>query len=582
MTIIRRTDYCGKLREKDIGRSVRLNGWIKKIRSFGKLLFIDLWDHTGLCQLVFEVSEENNDITNCIVGDCIGIQGKVVERKEKNKDLATGDIEVSVSDFIIYSESAPLPIDRSKKLSEDIRLKYRYLDLRTDKMQKILRVRYNFLKAIRDFMDKENFVEVETPILSKSTPEGARDYVVPSRIKKGRFYALPQSPQLYKQLLMIGAMDKYYQIARCFRDEDFRANRQAEFSQIDIEMSFIEEKDIIDLTERLIKYSFEQILNQKIDIPFPKMEFKTAISKYGTDKPDLRFDMEINDLTDRINVKGFRILEQIKANNKSIKAIKLKNRSLSRSDIHHYTDYVQKIGAKGLIWFIKKNNELRSSINKFLDDNGESIEEEMSIQNKDTVFIIAGDKKIVNFALGKLRLKLKDDFNIIKDNSEMKFVWVTHFPMFEFSEDEKRFKANHHPFAMPYIKDLKKYKNSNPEKIRSYGYDIVLNGEEIGGGSIRNHVDSIQEDIFDILEISHEEQKDKFGFFLEALKYGTPPHGGIAFGVERIIQILTKNKSIREVIAFPKTTKASCLMTKSPSQISKEQLNKLGIIIKKD
>ncbi|TYB94902.1 MAG: aspartate--tRNA ligase [Kosmotoga sp.] len=580
--MIERTDYCGNLRKSDCKRDVQLNGWIKKIRSFGKLLFVDLWDHSGLCQLVFEITDKNEKIADCIVGDCIGVHGKVVERKEINKNLNTGEIEVAVSDYVVYSNSSPMPIDRSKKLSEDIRLKYRYLDLRTDKMQKILRVRHNYLKAIREFLNKEKFVEVETPILSKSTPEGARDYVVPSRINKGNFYALPQSPQLYKQLLMIGGMDKYYQIARCFRDEDFRANRQAEFSQIDIEMSFIKEKDIIDLTERMIKYSFEKILDIDIQIPFQRMEYSKAISKYGTDKPDLRFGMEIKDLTDKIEVEGFKILENIKKDGKKIKAIKLKDEPLSRKNIDLYTEYVKDFGAKGLIWFIKENDNLRSSISKFLNDKGESIEKQMKMENDDTVLIIAGDENVTNESLGKLRLKLRDDFNLIDNNSSMEFVWITHFPMFEYSEKEKRYKANHHPFTMPYKEDIKKYKDSNPSKIRSYGYDIVLNGEEIGGGSIRNHINSLQKEVFDILEISPEEQEEKFGFFLKALQYGTPPHGGIAFGLERIIQILTDRKSIRDVIAFPKTTNASCLMTDSPGKITKKQLNELGIIIKRD
>ncbi len=582
MEIIQRDSYCGELRLSDCEKKVKLNGWIKKMRSFGKLLFIDLWDHTGLCQLVVEIDEENKKLKKCIVGDCIGVEGTVVERKEKNKDLKTGEIEVDISDFKIYSNSSPLPIDRSKDLSEDIRLKYRYLDLRTDKMQNILRVRHKYLQSVREFLNKEEFIEVETPILSKSTPEGARDYVVPSRINKGSFYALPQSPQLYKQLLMIGGLDKYYQIARCFRDEDFRANRQAEFSQIDLEMSFVKEEDIIDLTERLLKYSFEKILDKKIKIPFKRLEYSEAMSKYGTDKPDLRFDMKIINITKDINVEGFKILESIKNSNKTIKAIKLKNNTVSRSQIDDYTEYVKKFGAKGLIWFIKEKNKLRSSILKFLKDNGESIEKAMNIKNNETVFIVAGQEKMVNKSLGKLRLKLRDEFDLVKNNSNLKFVWVTHFPMFEYSEKEERYKANHHPFTMPYKKDIQKYKDNAVEKIRSYGYDIVLNGEEIGGGSIRNHLGELQKQVFDILELTKEEQEDKFGFFLEALKYGTPPHGGIAFGVERIIQILTKNKSIRDVIAFPKTTNAACLMTNSPNKISKNQLDELNLNIKKD
>jgi len=580
---LKRTYFCGNIDKQNISDNIILNGWIKKIRDFGKILFIDLWDHEGICQLVFDLNNKNlKEIKNCIVGDCIGVKGKVIERKEKNDDLKTGAVEVRVEKFEQFSMSKPLPIDRSKDLSEDVRLKYRYLDLRTNKMQQILRIRYKYLMAVREFLDNEKFIEVETPILSKSTPEGARDYVVPSRMKPGNFYALPQSPQLYKQLLMIGGFDKYYQIARCFRDEDFRANRQAEFTQIDIEMAFVKENDILDLTERLIKYSFEKIIDKKINIPFKRMEYNEAINKYGIDKPDLRFGLKIKDITQDIDVSGFKVLEGAKESGKKIKAIKLDNKDVSRKEIDNYTEYVKNFGAKGLIWFIKSDNQLRSSILKFLKDGGKSIESAMNMKNGDTVFIVADDNKIASKALGRLRIKLRDDFDLIKNKDELNFIWITHFPMFEYSEEEERYKANHHPFSMPYREDMLNYKNSAPEKIRSYGYDIVLNGEEIAGGSIRNHLENLQEEVFDILNIDKSEQKDKFGFFLEALKYGTPPHGGIAFGLERINQILTNKKSIRDVIAFPKTTNASCLMSKSPSKINKKQLEELRIKLKKD
>ena len=577
--LLKRTDYCGNLRMTDVEKSVVLNGWVKKVRDFGKFIFIDLWDHSGIVQIVCDMENENlKDAKSVVFGDSVGVKGVVVERQNKNDKLPTGEIEVVAEVFVKYSSSPAYPL--TENASDETRLKYRYLDIRTERMQRNLRMRHKFIKAIRDFLDEEEFIEVETPILSKSTPEGARDYLVPSRIQPGMFYALPQSPQIYKQLLMIGGVDKYFQIAKSFRDEDLRANRQPEFTQLDMELSYVDEEDIFSLMERMLKKVIEKSFGKKISTPFERMPYIDAIEYYGIDKPDLRFGLKIDDITDDIDVSGFKVFEDAIKNNGRIKAIKLDSAEVTRKMIDKYTDIAKKAGAKGLVWFKKKNGELTSSILKFLNDKGVSIERRCEIKDNETVFIVVDESVVASEALGAVRLALRDDFSLVKDEDELKFLWVTEFPMFKYNEEEKRYETEHHPFTMPNLDDVERYIDSEPLKIRSKAYDLVLNGEEIASGSIRNHISSLQDKIFERISLSEEEKQEKFGFFVNALKYGTPPHGGIAPGIDRLLQILLKEESIRDVIAFPKTMKASCLMTESPSAVSEKQLEELKIIIK--
>ncbi len=580
MEILKRTAYNGALRIADAGKTVVLNGWIRKTRDFGKFIFIDLWDHTGLCQLVFDMSKpECADAKTCTVGDSIGIKGTVIERQDKNPKMPTGDVEIVVSSLTIYSHSDALPL--SDNASEEVRLKYRYLDIRTDAMQKNLRLRNTFIKCIRDFMDGEGFIEVETPILCKSTPEGARDYLIPSRVHHGTFYALPQSPQIYKQLLMIAGTDKYYQIARCFRDEDLRADRQPEFTQLDLEMSYVTEEDIFGLMERLMSYAVEKTVGIPVATPFERVSYADCIERFGSDKPDMRFGSEIVTMTDKIDPKGFAVLEDAIKAGKAVKAIKVAGLDIPRKKIDEYTELAKKNGAKGLMWFKKNTEGFNSPVLKFLADGGKSIESALSLVDGETAFVAADDSLIASKVLGVVRLALRDDYDLVADPKQLKFLWVTEFPMFSYNEEEKRYEAEQHPFAMPRHDDIEKYLNSDVLKIRSRSYDLVLNGVELASGNIRNHDAALQAKVFGLLGFTPEEMNNKFGFFINALQYGVPPHGGIAPGIDRIIMILTGATSIRDVIAFPKTAQAACLMTDSPSEVSEKQLKELAITVKK-
>ncbi len=537
---------------------------------------MDIWDHSGLVQAVFDMEKEAlKDITKCIVGDSIGVSGRVAERKDKNPEMATGDIEIIGDSFFRYSHSSPYPVSGTQ--SEETRLKYRYLDIRTDQMQKNLRFRHKVIKAIREHMDYKGYIEVETPVLSKSTPEGARDYLVPSRIQNGSFYALPQSPQIYKQLLMIGGVDKYYQIARCFRDEDLRANRQPEFTQLDVEMSYADEEDVFAMTEELFKYVVETSTGKKLDTPFRRMDYYEAMSSYGSDKPDTRFGLLIQDVTDKIAVKGFKVLESNNEAGGRIKGIRLRGHEVTRKIIDGLTETAKKRGAGGLMWFRYKDGELNSPVAKFLEDKGQSVADAFEMEKEDVVFLVASDSMTASLSLGAVRLELRDMFSLAEDKLE--FLWVTDFPMFFYNKDEERYETEHHPFTMPVLEDVEKYMDNDPLKIRSRSYDLVLNGEEIASGSVRNHMQELQDKVFETIGISREDREERFGFFLEALKYGTPPHAGIAPGIDRFVQILLGVESIRDVIAFPKTTTAACLMTDSPSEVSEKQLDELGIMV---
>ncbi len=586
-----RTHTCGELRKKDIEKEVILCGWVNSRRDHGGIIFVDLRDKYGVTQIVFDPKnnkEAHKTAESLSREDVIKINGKVRARGKglENPKIATGEIEIIVNKIEILnkSETPPIEIDDRIEINEDIRLKYRYLDLRRPKMQKNLEVRHRAIKIVRDFYDKEGFIEIETPMLAKSTPEGARDYLVPSRIKPGKFYALPQSPQLFKQLLMVSGCDRYFQIVKCFRDEDLRADRQPEFTQIDVEMSFITEEDIYEIHERLFKKLWKEILNVEIEIPFKRIKYKEAMDKYGTDKPDLRFDLTLVEVTDIVKDSDFEIFKNNIKEGGIVKAINVKNAKISRKEIDELIEFVKIYSAKGLAWMKVKENKLESSIAKFFDENIQKrLIERLKAKNGDLLLFVS-DKKhfIVNDALGNLRVHLAKKLNLIKPNT-YSFVWVTDFPLIEYDEDEERHVAVHHPFTSPKEEDIPLL-DKEPEKVRARAYDLTLNGVEIGGGSIRIHKKELQKKIFKILSISEEEAEKKFGFLLEAFKYGAPPHGGIAFGMDRIAAILTGNESIRDVIAFPKTKNAESLVDGSPSEVNEKQLKELHIkldIIKK-
>ena len=570
-----------ELRMENVGEEVVLSGWVSKVRDLGHFTFIDLRDRYGITQILVneevsgkELFEEARKLKNEWV---IKVTGKVAERSSKNKNIPTGDIEVEAKNIEILSRSKQLPfeIDETGNLNENMRLTYRYLDIRRPKMLNNIIKRNDMLFSIRKFMNENGFLDIDTPILAKATPEGARDFVVPSRINKGDFYALPQSPQLFKQILMVSGVDKYYQLAKCFRDEDLRADRQPEFTQLDLEMSFIEQEDILNVTEALAKQVFKDVTGIEITENFERMSYDDAMNFYGSDKPDLRFDMKLIDLSKETQNSGFGVFENAIKDGGNVKAIVAPNaEKFSRKYIKDLEDFVTTyFKAKGLAYIkINENGEINSPIAKFFtEEKLTEITQKLGIKNNEIALILADKYKIVHDGLGALRLKLGEELELINKDS-FKFLWVIDFPMFEWSEEENRYKAQHHPFTSIKQEDRKYLDSNELDKIKTDSYDMVLNGYEIGGGSIRIHEEELQEKVFEKLGLSKEEQQEKFGFFLEVLKYGVPPHGGLAFGIDRWLMAMLKENSIKEVIPFPKTNKGQDLMTGAPAEIEENVL----------
>ena len=581
---LKRTVMCGELRESHVEETHTVMGWVQRKRNLGGLIFIDLRDRTGILQVVFgdEINKEAFENADTVKSEyCIAVTGKVVRRESPNKDLPTGMIELKGEAIKILSESEtpPIYIKEGLDAAENIRLKYRYLDLRRPDMQKILMVRHKTAKTIRDFMDTEGFLEIETPMLTKSTPEGARDYLVPSRNFPGKFYALPQSPQLFKQLLMVSGYDRYFQIVKCFRDEDLRANRQPEFTQVDLEMSFVDADDVMDLNERLVKYIFKNVLDVDIKIPMERMPYRIAMDKYGSDKPDLRFGMEIENLTEVVKNCEFKVFKDAIDNGGSVRAIKAENcATMGRKQIDKLTDFVKTFKAKGLAWIAYKEDEIKSPISKFLSEEEiKAILDKMNAKVGDLVLIVSDAKdKVVLQSLGQLRLHLAKELELLKDNKEFRFVWVTEFPLVSYNDEEGRWEAEHHPFTAPMDEDIP-YLESDPGRVRAKAYDMVLNGEELGGGSIRIHDSKLQEKMFEVLGFTQERAWARFGFLLEAFKFGPPPHGGLAFGFDRMVMFLAGTENIKDVIAFPKNQNAFCPLTEAPNVVDENQLNELGV-----
>jgi len=580
----KRTHNCGELRKKDVGNEVVLMGWVARRRDHGALIFIDLRDRYGLTQVQFSPTI-NNDVY-CIAKELRGehvvaVHGAVASRPNGmiNAKLATGEIEIIASEIEILSEAQtpPFTITDDVDASEETRLKYRYLDLRRPEMQRNLLIRHKTYQVVRKFFDETGFAEIETPFLMKSTPEGARDYLVPSRINKGCFYALPQSPQTYKQLLMVAGFDRYFQIVRCFRDEDLRADRQPEFTQIDVEMSFVDEEDVFATMEALIQRVLNEVVGANVGIPFPRLEYDDAVRMYGTDKPDLRFDMKIQDIGDIVADSEFAVFANTIKSGGAVCGICLQGcASYSRKQIDNLTAWIKNKGGKGLVAIKIKEGDWDSGIAKFLPpEKRKEVITQFAANAGDLILIVADDRRTCLKLLGDLRLKVAADENLM-DTGEYKLLWVTHFPAFEYSEEEKRYQGMHHPFTSPDPEHLP-FLESEPEKVKARAYDLVMNGSEIAGGSIRIHQPDIQQAMFRALGIDDKQAQEKFGFLLEALKYGAPPHGGIAFGFDRLVMLLAGRNSLREVIAFPKTTSALSLMDGAPTKISPKQLEELGL-----
>ena len=586
--MIYRTHNLAELRVKNIGETVTLSGWVDTKRNVStSLTFIDLRDREGKTQIVFnnELLSEKvlEEVQKLKSESVIRVVGEVKERSNKNPNIPTGDIEVFAKEIEILNACDTLPFQISgidDNLSENMRLTYRYLDIRRSKMINNLKMRHRMIMSIRNYMDKAGFLDVDTPVLTKSTPEGARDFLVPSRTNSGTFYALPQSPQLFKQLLMIGGVEKYFQIAKCFRDEDLRADRQPEFTQLDIEMSFVEKEDVMNEIEGLAKYVFKNVTGEEANYTFQKMPYAEAMDRFGSDKPDLRFGVELKDLSDIVKNSSFNAFSSTVQNGGLVKAVVAPNANekFSRKIISEYEEYVKTyFGAKGLAYIKLTADEITSPIAKFLSENEvKAIIEKTEAKTGDVIFIVADKKKVVASALGALRLKIGKDLDLI-NKDDFKFLWVVDFPMFDYDEEEQRYKAEHHPFTSIKAEDLDKFLAGQTEDIRTNTYDLVLNGSEIGGGSIRIFNPKIQSMVFDRLGLSQEEAKAKFGFFLDAFKYGAPPHGGLAFGIDRWLMVMLKEESIRDVIPFPKTNKGQCLMTEAPNTVDEKQLEELFI-----
>lgn len=585
--MMKRTVTCGELTVENANQTVILNGWVQRRRDHGSLIFIDLRDRYGVTQVVFDpergkrIFEEAGKLS---LEDVIAVKGIVRARPGNavNAEMPTGEIEVLAYKVEVLNESETLPFlvtDRSTGL-EDLRLKYRYLDLRTRELQRAITIRHYTYQSVRKFYTEHGFFEIETPFFMKSTPEGARDFLVPSRIHKGRFYALPQSPQMYKQLLMISGFDKYFQIVRCFRDEDLRADRQPEFTQIDVEMSFVEEEDILQSTEFMLRSVFKEVIGVELENPFPVLKYEAAIKLYGSDKLDLRFGAEIHTLNHLVRQSEFKIFSSIIAGSGVVAGICIPGgASLSRKDINVFTDKIKEWGANGLSFTKVTDNGFESGIARFLSNIERDIIDEFKAESGDILFFVADDRDVTYHVLGKLRIEVAQKINLIPKNV-FKPVWVTHFPLLDWSEEDDRYVATHHPFTAVVPEDTNLL-DTAPDKVRSRSYDIVINGQEIGGGSIRNHTVEMQKKMFNALNINEEESERKFGFLLDALSFGAPPHGGIALGFDRLVMILAGVENIREVIAFPKTTSASSLMDGCPADVDEQQLKELGIKIQR-
>ncbi|HHT95233.1 MAG TPA: aspartate--tRNA ligase [Clostridia bacterium] len=581
-----RTGYCAEYDIKDIGKKVVLMGWVNRSRNLGSIIFCDMRDRTGLIQVVFREEKNKslfNKATNLKSEYVIAVTGIVNEREDKNPNIKTGDIEIEAEELRILSESAVPAIDIAENTAtnELMRLKYRYLDLRKPKQQYYLIMRNKVAKCTRDFFSENGFIEVETPVLTRSTPEGARDYLVPSRVNQGKFYALPQSPQLLKQLLMISGLDRYYQIVKCFRDEDLRANRQPEFTQIDLEMSFVDVDDVIAVNEKFIKKLFKETLNVDVNIPFARMTYEEAMNRFGSDKPDLRYGMELTDISELVKDSEFKVFSDACKNNGSVRGINAKGcADFSRKDIDKLTDFVKDYRAKGLAWLkVGVDNEITGSIVKFFDkEQLTSIVDAFNGEENDLILIIADRNETVFDSLGALRTEIAKRMNLA-DHERWEFLWVTEFPLLEFDEETNRYYAKHHPFTSPMDEDIPLL-HTHPEKVRAKAYDIVLNGEEIGGGSIRIHDSVFQEEMLEVLGFTKDKAQESFGFLLNALKYGAPPHGGMAYGLDRLVMSITKTDNIRDVIAFPKIQSGACPLTDAPNIVEKKQLDELGICLK--
>ena len=582
--MIYRDHNLGELRKNNIGETVILSGWVATKRDLGGLTFVDLRDREGITQIVFDIDVASKEVVETAqklkTESVIRVEGVVKERFSVNKNIPTGEIEVFATDIKVLNSCEPLPFQMTDEgLSENIRLKYRYLDLRREQMIRNLKKRHRMIMSIRNYMDQKGFLDVDTPLLTKSTPEGARDFLVPSRTNAGQFYALPQSPQLFKQLLMISGVEKYFQIAKCFRDEDLRADRQPEFTQLDIEMSFVELNDVITEIEGLAKKVFSEVTGETADYEFPRMEWIDAMDRFGSDKPDTRFGVELKDISEIAKNCGFKAFASTVAEGGVVRAIVAPNVAdkFSRKILDDYQEYVKRyFGAKGLAYIKLTKDGINSPIAKFLsEDEMKAIIEKTEANQGDVILIVADKLKVVRAALGALRLRVGKELNLY-NKDEFKFLWVVHFPMFEYDEEEGRYKAEHHPFTSIMEEDMPRFFDGDMT-IRTNTYDLVLNGNEIGGGSIRIHNPQIQEKVFEKLGLSQEQAREKFGFFVDAFKYGAPPHGGLAFGIDRWLMVMLGENSIRDVIPFPKTNKGQCLMTEAPNVVEQEQLDELFI-----
>ncbi|MDX8341961.1 aspartate--tRNA ligase [Rossellomorea sp. YZS02] len=581
----KRTAYCGDITESYIGEKITIKGWVQKRRDLGGLIFIDLRDREGIVQVVFnpDLSGEALALAEKIRNEYVlSVTGTVVARGEGtvNPNLKTGKVEIHADEVEIINEAKtpPFMIDDQMEVSEDVRLKYRYVDLRRPAMMETFKMRHNVTTSFRNFLNDNGFLDVETPILTKSTPEGARDYLVPSRVHKGEFYALPQSPQIFKQLLMVSGFDRYYQIARCFRDEDLRADRQPEFTQIDMEMSFMDKEEIISLVEDMMKKLMSDVKDVNVSLPIPRMTYDDAMSRYGSDKPDTRFGMELIDVSEIVKESGFKVFAGAVANGGQVKLVNVKGGAsqYSRKDIDGLTEFVSRYGAKGLAWLKVEEEGLKGPISKFVtEEDASAISTSADAEAGDLLLFVADKTSVVADALGALRLKLGKDLKLI-DETKFNFLWVTDWPLLEFDEGENRYYAAHHPFTMPVKEDIELFE-TDPAAVRAEAYDLVLNGYELGGGSLRIYERDIQEKMFKVLGFSKEEAEEQFGFLLEAFEYGTPPHGGIALGLDRLVMLLSGRTNLRDTIAFPKTASASCVLTDAPGGVSEAQLKELSL-----